>query len=97
MFSSLRINSFELRSRFVLVGAGARTLRLESNGSSRLKIESSPKATGHTENESIGDSQPTFSQVLLKPKTLTVLVKMSHEVFEAVRLAIAGSVSVAVD
>lgn len=33
-----------------------------------LKIESSPKATGHTEKEPIGDSQPTFNRVLLETK-----------------------------
>jgi hypothetical protein len=68
VFSSLRINSFEPRSRCVLVGASARILRLESKSSSMLKIESSPKATGHTEKEPIGDSQPTFNRVLLETK-----------------------------
>ena len=93
-----------LRARSVLVGAGARTIRLEGKSDSMLKIVGDPAATWHAENELIGDSQPTFGQVLFQPKTLTVLVKMSREVFEdslnldeAVQLAIAGSVATELD
>jgi len=72
---------------------------------SMLKVETDPTASWHAENDLIGDSligdsQPTFSQVLFEPKTLTVLVKMSREVFEdslnldeAVQLAISGAVA----
>jgi HK97 family phage major capsid protein len=94
----------ELRSRSVLVGAGARTIRLEGKSTSMLKIATSPTASWHAENAAIADSQPTFGQVLFEPKTLTVLVKMSREVFEdslnldeAVRLAIAGSIATELD
>ena len=93
-----------LRARSVLVGAGARTIRLEGKSMSMLKVETDPTASWHKENDLIGDSQPTFSQVLFQPKTLTVLVKMSREVFEdslnldeAVQLAIAGSVATELD
>jgi len=93
-----------LRARSVLVGAGARTIRLEGKSMSMLKVETDPTASWHKENDLIGDSQPTSSQVLFQPKTLTVLVKMSREVFEdslnldeAVQLAIAGSVATELD
>ena len=93
-----------VRSKSVLVEAGARTVRLEGKEDSWLRIASDPSVNWHAENAEIPESQPTFNLMTFQPKTLTCLVKISRECFDdaknvdsAIQLAISGAIAQELD
>ena len=93
-----------VRSKSVLVEAGAKTVRLQGKEDSWLRIASDPSVNWHAENAEIPESQPTFNLMTFQPKTLTCLVKISRECFDdaknvdsAIQLAISGAIAQELD
>jgi len=93
-----------MRSQMVTMRSGARTVRLETDQTTMLRIKSDPQTEWHAENSLISESQPTFDGLVLQPKTLVCLVKCSRELLAdglnintAVELAISSAMSQAMD
>ena len=93
-----------MRSKQVVMAAGARSIDLPGGDFGMLRITAPPTANWHIENDLIAASEPTFDLVQMKPKTLTTLIRCSRELLqdsqninEAVSLAIASAMAPEVD
>ncbi len=87
-----------MRSKQVCVQAGATTVVLEGAQNTIARIASDPVAGWRAENASVAESDPTFEGVVLAPKSLAVLVKVSRELLDdslnleqALMMAFAGA------
>lgn len=93
-----------MRARAVTIQAGAMTLPLDGKTTTIAKVVSDPVAGWRLENAPVVESAPTFGAVLLQPKSLAVLVKVSRELLQdslnleqALLQAFAGALAVEVD
>tara|TARA_R110002074_G_scaffold85055_2_gene188248 strand:+ start:210 stop:1442 length:1233 start_codon:yes stop_codon:yes gene_type:complete len=71
-----------LRAASVVSRAGARTVPLTSDSHSIAAIASDPVPTWRSENAAVAESDPTFRNVPLTPRSLSVLVRVSRELIE---------------
>lgn len=71
-----------MRENMVLSTAGAQTVPLTSDEHVWARLASDPVPAWRAENDSVSESEPTFSRVVLKPKSLAVMVKASVELME---------------
>lgn len=71
-----------LRARTVAIQAGAMSVPLTSARHHIAKLASDPIPAWRAENAIVNESDPTFSRVILEPKSLAVLVKVSRELLE---------------
>jgi HK97 family phage major capsid protein len=71
-----------MRAASVATQAGAITVPLESDSNSIAKLASDPVPGWRAENASIAESDPTFENISLTPRSLAVLVKVSRELIE---------------
>ena len=71
-----------VRDNMVLSAAGAQTVPLTSDSHVWARLASDPVPGWRAENESVDESDPTFSAVTLKPKSLAVLVRAPVELME---------------
>ena len=71
-----------LRAAMVCIQAGAQTLALTSDKNTIARTASDPVAGWRDENEGVDESAPTFEGVVMEPKSLAVLVKVSRELIE---------------
>lgn len=93
-----------MRSRTVCVQAGARTVPLDGHQNTIVRVATDPAAGWRLENAAIAEGNPTFEGLVLAPKSLAVLVKVSRELIEdslniteALTAAFAGSMAAEVD
>lgn len=93
-----------MRAKTVCVQAGALTVPLDTAQNTIVRIASDPTAGWRLENASVAESDPTFEGVVLAPKSLAVLVKVSRELIDdsmnleqALMMAFAGSLAAEVD
>ncbi|MCB2007565.1 MAG: phage major capsid protein [Rhodoferax sp.] len=68
-----------LRSKMVLVDAGARTVPMPAGTLSLARVTGDPTISWHGENHDITATKPTLGQVTLTARTVVCLVKMSLE------------------
>lgn len=71
-----------MRARTVCVQAGAMTVPLDTATNTIVRIASDPVAGWRLENGSVAESDPTFEGVVLAPKSLAVIVKVSRELLD---------------
>lgn len=71
-----------LRANSVAIAAGARTVPLGSDNNNIAKLASDPVPAWRNENEVVNESDPTFTNVPLVPKSLAVLTRVSRELFQ---------------
>lgn len=93
-----------MRARTVCVQAGARTIPLDGHQNTIVRVAADPVAGWRLENAAIAEGNPTFEGLVLAPKSLAVLVKVSRELLEdslniseALTQAFAGSMAAEVD
>lgn len=93
-----------MRARTVCVQAGARTVPLDGYQNTIVRVAADPAAGWRLENGAIAEGNPTFEGLVLQPKSLAVLVKISRELIEdslniteALTAAFAGSMAAEVD
>lgn len=93
-----------LRARSIAVQAGSITVPLRSDNNLIARIGSDPVAGWRAENASVAESDPTFSQVALVPKTLAVMFKVSRELLQdsvnidmAIEMALVGAFAAQLD
>ncbi len=93
-----------MRARTVCVQAGARTIPLDGHQNTIVRVAADPVAGWRLENGAIAEGNPTFEGLVLAPKSLAVLVKVSRELLEdsmniteALTLAFAGTMAAEVD
>lgn len=70
------------RASMVLDRAGARTVPLDSDKTVIARVASDPTPAFRAENDPVAESDPTFSRVLLEPKSIAVMVKASVELMQ---------------
>lgn len=71
-----------LRANSVAIAAGARTVPLGSDNNNIAKLASDPVPAWRVENAVVTESDPTFTNVPLVPKSLAVLTRVSRELFQ---------------
>ena len=71
-----------LRAESVVVRAGARTIPLTSDNQSIAKLATDPTPAFRAEAGAISESDPTFTNVTLIPRSMAVMTKISRELFE---------------
>ena len=71
-----------LRAQSVVTQAGAVTIPLTSDSHSFARVASDPVPGWRNENAAVAESDPTFDNVPLTPRSLAVLVKASRELIE---------------
>jgi HK97 family phage major capsid protein len=71
-----------LRAKSVLSAAGARTIPLRSDRNNIAAVASDPVPGWRTENAAVAESDPSFRNVALIPRTLAVLTKVPVELLE---------------
>lgn len=71
-----------LRAATVTVQAGATTVMVESDRSSIARLASDVTASWKAENAASTESDPNFENVLLQPKTLVALTRVSEELLQ---------------
>jgi HK97 family phage major capsid protein len=71
-----------LRAQSVTTQAGAITIPLTSDSHSFARVASDPVPGWRNENAAVAESDPTFDNVPLTPRSLAVLVKASRELIE---------------
>jgi HK97 family phage major capsid protein len=71
-----------MRANSVLSQAGAQTVPLTTDETVFARLASDPVPAWRAENATVAESDPTFSRVLLKPKSLAVMVKAPLELLE---------------
>ncbi|MBE3589872.1 MAG: phage major capsid protein [Firmicutes bacterium] len=71
-----------MRRASVMNRVGVRTVPLTSDKTTIARLVSDPVPTWRAENALIGDSDPSFDAVVLRPRSLAVLVKVSRELLE---------------
>ncbi|WP_211299436.1 phage major capsid protein [Pukyongiella litopenaei] len=71
-----------LRASSVAITAGARTVPLGSDNNNIAKLASDPVPAWRVENAVVAESDPTFTNVPLVPRSLAVLTKVSRELFQ---------------
>ncbi|PVZ47916.1 phage major capsid protein [Thalassobacter stenotrophicus] len=67
------------RANMVLDAAGAQTMPLDSAENIVAKVTADPTPAWRIENAAVNESDPTFGGVILKPKSIAVMVKASVE------------------
>ncbi len=67
------------RAEMVLDAAGAQTMPLDSAENVVAKVTADPTPAWRVENAAVNESDPTFGGVILKPKSIAVMVKASVE------------------
>lgn len=67
------------RANMVLDAAGAQTMPLDSAENVVAKVTADPTPAWRIENSAVNESDPTFGGVILKPKSIAVMVKASVE------------------
>ena len=70
------------RARMVLSQAGAVTVPIEADSLTIPKLLADPTPYWRGELETITQSSPSFSAIVLKPKAVAILTLVSHEVWE---------------
>ena len=68
-----------MRSRAVVSAAGAQVMELPSDMNTVVKVEKLPTASWRAEAEAVKESDPTFSGIEFKPKSLACIVRVSNE------------------
>ncbi len=71
-----------LRAESVVTRAGAMTVPLTSDSNNIAKVLTDPVPAWRLENALVAESDPTFENVPLQPKSLAVLVKVSYELMQ---------------
>jgi HK97 family phage major capsid protein len=71
-----------LRADSVVMAAGAQSVPMARDNLSFAKVASDPQPAFRAEAAAIAESDPTFSQVTMTPKSLAVMVKVSRELLE---------------
>lgn len=72
-----------LRARTVTVRAGARTVPLDAAETTMARVETDPATAWHPEGGTIAeDTAMTFGAQIMRPKTLTSLVRTSRELID---------------
>lgn len=71
-----------LRAQSVAIAAGAQTVPLGSDANNIAKLSADPVPAWRVENAVINESDPTFANVPLVPKSLAVLTKVSRELLQ---------------
>jgi len=72
----------KLRAQLVCVRLGAQTVPLQSDKSTIARTADDPVATWRAENAAVNVDDATFEGVILVPRSLAVLVKVSRELLE---------------
>jgi HK97 family phage major capsid protein len=67
------------RANMVLDAAGAQTVPLGTSETVVAKVASDPTPAWRVENAAVNESDPTFSAVTLRPKSIAIMVKASVE------------------
>lgn len=68
-----------LRAKSAAITAGALTLPLDTNLNTIVRVASDPVAGWRLENGLIAESDPTLDGVILQPRSMAVMVKISRE------------------
>lgn len=71
-----------LRAESVVFRAGAQVVPLTSDSHSIAAVAADPVPAWRDENASVSESDPTFRNVPMQPKSLAVLTRLSRELFE---------------
>lgn len=71
-----------MRSKTVVVQAGAVTIPLETQKTHIARLASDPQSSWRMENGAVADSDPTFDSVTFEARSLACLVKVSRELLE---------------
>jgi HK97 family phage major capsid protein/HK97 family phage prohead protease len=71
-----------IRNSARVIEAGAVTVPMESETLSIPRLSAPPVGAWHVENAEVAESDPAFERVTLKAHTLTVLTRISMELFE---------------
>ncbi len=71
-----------LRAESVVFRAGAQIVPLTSDSHSIAAVAADPMPAWRDENASVAESEPTFRNVPMRPKSLAVLTRLSRELFE---------------
>lgn len=71
-----------LRAQSVCIQAGAMTVPLTSDSNSIAKLATDPTPAWRAENAAVAESDPTFANVALTPRSLAVQIKVSRELLE---------------
>jgi HK97 family phage major capsid protein len=71
-----------LRADSVVMAAGAQSVPMARDNLSFAKVASDPVPAFRAEAAAIAESDPTFSQVTMTPKSLAVMVKVSRELLD---------------
>ena len=71
-----------MRSRAVVSAAGAQVMELQSDQNTVVKVEKLPTASWRAEAEAVKESDPTFSGIEFKPKSLACIVRVSNELLQ---------------
>jgi HK97 family phage major capsid protein len=94
----------KMRAATVTVRAGAQTVPLTSDRTTVVRIATDPVAAWRVENAAIAVSDPTYEGVILTPRVLAVIVKVSRELIEdslniesMLEASFAGSMAVELD
>ncbi|MFA5015926.1 MAG: phage major capsid protein [Methylobacter sp.] len=72
----------KMRSKSVLLNAGARTVLLDAKKSNIATIDSDPVAGWRAENAAVSESDMVLGNIQFTPKSLAVIVKVSRELLE---------------
>lgn len=93
-----------MRAKSVCIQAGATTVILEGKDNTIARLANDPTATWRNENDAVAISDPSFEGVVLQPRSLAVLVKVSRELIddasnlsEALMQAFAGAMAAELD
>lgn len=71
-----------LRAASVVFRAGAQTVPLGSDTNYVARVETDPEPAWRSENATVDESDPTFGRVVLEPKSLAVIVRVSRELLD---------------
>lgn len=93
-----------MRQKTLCIQAGALTVPLDGAENTIARLATDPVGGWRLENAQIAESDPSFGAVVMRPKSLAVLVKISRELLEdslnlndALMQAFAGSLAVSLD
>jgi HK97 family phage major capsid protein len=72
----------QLRANSVVNQAGATTIPLTSDSQTIAKLASDPTPAFRAENAAVAESDPTFANVTMTPRSMAVLIKVSRELMQ---------------
>ena len=83
-----------IRNAARVIEAGATTVPMVEGDSLTIpRLSAPPEAEWHVENEPLGESDPAFERVTLKAHTVTVMTKISMELFEDVSASASDAIN----